>query len=106
MAIALGSVICVRDSRFTMNKPLAINTLAVVDILSRKRGEKLFNENCVACHKIGKGWIIEGPSLTTVGQRLPDSVIKQLLFYPEKTIASNDYLRSIFNQFNVSHPTF
>jgi hypothetical protein len=106
IAIAIGVAICLRESNFIVGAQKKTSLTAVVDYASRERGKVLFNKNCSTCHRVGKGWIVEGPRLETVGERLSDSTIKELLFYPYKTIASNNYLRNIFNQFNAAHPVF
>ena len=59
------------SSQASSNSSLPSERVIVLNL----RGKSLFNDNCNACHRLGYG--VEGPSLFTIEQRIPD---KRLLY--------------------------
>ncbi len=52
-------------------------------------GQQIFQDNCAACHTIGKGKLV-GPDLAGVTSRREESWLKRQIKDPESLIAEND----------------
>ena len=73
---------------------LSFNLFADVD------GEKIFKQNCTACHTIGGGRLV-GPDLSGVTEKREDKWLKSWITNSQDLIASGDAdAIAIFEEYN------
>jgi len=67
-------------------------------------GEKLFKENCAACHTIGKGKLI-GPDLKGVAERRDKDWLKRYITDPNRLFQEKDPIAvALLEEFRVPMP--
>ena len=66
----------------------------------RRRANKLFQNNCAACHTMGKGALV-GPDLKGVTARRPHEWLEQWIAAPDAVLAKKDpYAINLLHQFH------
>ncbi|HUH46674.1 MAG TPA: cytochrome c, partial [Arenibacter sp.] len=69
-----------------------------VDQAMAKRGEEIYNQMCLACHKVGKKFI--GPAPDGVLERRTPEWVMNMILHPEVMVKEDPLAKALLVEFN------
>jgi len=79
--------------------PITSLTLdSAIDEAMAKKGEEIYNQMCLACHRVGKKFI--GPAPNNILERRSPEWVMNMILNPEEMVKEDPLARDLLQEFN------